>query len=295
MKEIQAKMRILAQELLASGQVTLVIGWQKGRLWYKPSPVFIREAADTEKLVFDEFCHNNLVKYLIDLTLDETKIAVFVKGCDSRAVLRLLQDNCLDREKIYLIGIPCQGLLDPVQARDKKQGEEIKVAAKCEICQFPEPVICDLFLGEKAERRDIVHCAEDIITKLEMTSADERYQFWSEQFSKCIRCYACRNICPACNCRECIFDQAVPEWLGKANNLCENQFMQLTRAMHVAGRCIECGECERACPMNIPLMAINKKLAKDIRELFGDNAPGTELEQKPPLGHFKLNDPEKFL
>lgn len=295
MNQHTVKMRELARELLSSGQASLVLGWKKGNLWYKSTPVFISRAEDAEKLLFDEFCHNNLAKYLMDLSHHPGKIAVFVKGCDSRAVNRLLQDNQIKREKLYILGIPCPGLKDADAAAGKKQGTEVKNSAKCAACSYPNPVVYDALLGEAAPAHGAKAPVEELIATLEGMVPGERYEYWSEQFNRCIRCFACRNVCPACNCRECCFDQAEPDWLGKANNLSENQFMQLTRAMHVAGRCIECGECERVCPMNIPLMAINKKLAKDIAGLFGEPAAGLDLEKKPPLGRFELNDPEKFV
>lgn len=295
MKEYAEKMRAIARDLLATGQVNLVVGWEKGNLWYKSPPVFIRKVEDVDRLVFDEFCHNNLSKYLIDLAHHEGKTAVFVKGCDSRGINRLIQDNVIKRDQVYIIGIPCSGLKDPEDAVGKKEGAAVKDSVKCESCAYPNPVVYDVLAGPEVAIGSKGQETLSLIEKINKMTPDERYAYWAVQFNKCIRCYACRNVCPACNCRECIFDQASPDWLGKANNLTENQFMQMTRAMHVAGRCIECGECERACPMNIPLMAINKKLSEDVKELFGDTAAGVDLDKKPPLGHFELNDPEKFM
>jgi len=295
MNEISLQMREIARDLLSKNEVNLVLGWEKGSHWYKSAPLFINKVEDVDRLVFDEFCHNNLSKYLVDLAHHEAKVAIFVKGCDSRGINRLIQDNVIKREQVYVIGIPCRGLKDPDDAVGKKCGEPVKDAVKCQECRYPNPVVHDIMVGEQVNATARGQETAALIEKLEKMTQDERYNYWSRQFECCIRCYACRNVCPACSCRECIFDRAVPDWLGKANNLAENQFMHLTRAMHVAGRCIECGECERACPMNLPLMALNKKIIKDIEELFGENDAGIDPEKKPPLGHFELNDPEKFM
>ena len=133
------------------------------------------------------------------------------------------------------------------------------------------------------------------VEKIEAMSADERYQYWAEAYDKCIRCYACRNVCPACNCRECFVDQYRVGWQGKQNNRAENQIYGLTRAYHIGDRCIECGECERVCPVDLPLMALNRKLIKDEIELFGDYEAGMDTETKPPMGTYQVDDHEEYM
>jgi len=276
-----------------------VIGWEKGTFWYLSPPAFIDKPEDVEKLVWDEYCHNNLSKYLLDLKNQEGKAAIFVKGCDSRAFNRLLQDKQINREKVILIGVPCEGLKDQAKAKELGQNGDIPQAEKCEGCQYPNPLVYDYLVGEEAQLDEVAATKEapdySDVKAIEEMTPDEKYDFWTKQYDRCIRCYACRNVCPACSCRECVFDQTRIGWIGKANNSSENKFFALTRAMHVAGRCIECGECERACPMDIPIMLLNKKLIKDINELFGENAAGIDPEGNLPLGHFDKNDPEEFM
>jgi len=296
MNEITGLMQAKAKELLEKGVVKRVLGWEKGDFWYSTPPVFIDRAEDAGKLVWDDFAINNLAIYLLDKQNRDTKVALFIKGCDSRGVVRLLQDNQIKRENIYLIGIPCPGLKDPKTAVRGyyKDASKVPVAKKCQECRHPNPVLYDEMLASPIEKETAVDRFAEV-KELEQKPVDERYAFWQAQADKCIRCFACRNICPACSCHECLLDCSKPRWLDKEVSVVQNQFFHMIRSWHVADRCIECGECERVCPAGLPLMLLNRKLLKDINELFGPYEAGVNLDERPPLGHFDTGDPEEFM
>jgi len=132
------------------------------------------------------------------------------------------------------------------------------------------------------------------VNEFEKKPLKDKWEYWEKQFDKCIRCYACRNACPLCYCKECMVDQLNPQWVRRSVNLSENTAWNLLRAFHLAGRCIGCGQCERACPMDMPLMELNKKIEKEIREMFEYEA-GVNAEEKPLLAMFKPDDPEEFI
>ncbi|NPV26877.1 MAG: 4Fe-4S ferredoxin [Firmicutes bacterium] len=296
MNEITSKMQQIARELLGKNEVQVILGWEKGAFWFQSSPVAVRKIEEVGKLVWDEFGIQNLANFLLDYRDSDEKIGIFVKGCDSRAVNRLLQDNQFPRERLYVIGVPCGGKKDPQEAGSGKYTEaaQVPLAPKCQTCAYPNPVIYDALLGEPVASRPAADRFK-AVTELENMTPDERYDFWAKQFEKCLRCYACRNVCVCCSCRECIFEQTRPQWVGRETSLAENQMYHLIRALHVAGRCVECGECERVCPVGIPLMLLNEKIIKDINELFGPYDAGVSLEAKPPFGFFKTSDPEEFM
>ena len=294
MSDIQSEMRAVAKELLESGEATVVIGWEKGTMPYNSTPVMIRSAADVDKLIWDEYCQQNLSTYLIDFIYTEDKVAIFAKGCDTRAYNRLIQDKRISADKCIIIGVPCSGMKSAKAAAKLPAGAEIPMPKACQECRHPNPVVFDRKIGQ-----DVTPwCTEKDFSDVEAIEAmgqDEKAAFWHEQYSKCIRCYACRNICPACNCTSCIFDQSASGWQSKDINASENQFYGVTRAFHVAGRCLECGQCEMVCPSDIPIMLMNKKFIKDIDTLFGAYEAGLETEGPVPLSHYEVSDPEEFM
>jgi len=163
---------------------------------------------------------------------------------------------------------------------------------KCKTCEYPNPIIYDVIVGDEIKNPKKANYKE--IESFEKKGLEDKWKFWENQFDKCIRCYACRNVCPLCYCKECMVDQLNPQWVRRSVNVSENTAWNIMRAFHLAGRCIDCGECERACPADIPLRKLNKKIEKDVLELF-DYKPGVNVEDKPLLSMFKPDDPEEFI
>lgn len=316
MTDINVKIRDAAAELLDKKEAQVVIGWSKGDYYWQSPPAFIEKSEDVNSLIFDSFSVNNVSKYLQDELDNFEKVAIFVKGCDSRGFNRLIQDYRVDRNQVVVVGVPCQGMVDKVKLEEaglalglkevsqtgdelvlKYDNEEKKVSfkdyklEKCATCKYPNPVVYDKLLTDEVTNE----VAADTMARVkEVEKMPDKFAYWQEKLDRCIRCYACRNVCPACNCRKCIFDQNAPRWIGKANRLSEKQNYQIIRAFHVAGRCVDCGECERVCPMDIPLQEINRKLVKDLNELYGEYEAGVDPEDTPPLGTYRAEDPAGF-
>lgn len=318
MGKITEKMRAVARKALENKEVDKILGWERGDLWWESYPVFISEAPETDALVWNSFCVNNLSKFLMEELKNNSKVGVFVKGCDSTSFNQLLKDNRIDRERVVLYGIPCEGMIDPEKIREegihrgvkevRRSGDKVifttregerEIPAerveydKCLTCTHPNPVVSDLLLGDEVVREEREGERFRGVEEIEGMTSDERYDFWADNFKRCIRCNACRNICPACSCTSCTFDNNT-DLSGKAKAETEDAFFHITRAYHVAGRCVDCGECARVCPQGIPLDRLNRKIIKDINEIYGDFDAGLDSTTPAPLVTYKLDDKETF-
>ena len=316
MKDVEMKMLERAKQLLESGEVARVIGWKKGEFYFDPAPASFESVEELSEFVYNGFCGANLSKYLISASKKEGKTAIFLKPCDSYSFNQLVKEHRIVRENVYVIAIECQGKLDieKIKAQGvsavtevEENGENVKVSSIYGETKLNK---ADILLGKCANCKGKTHQVKDEeiilhempvpsnnrfdeVAKLEAMTEDERFAFWREQLSKCIRCNACRNVCPACSCVKCVFDNPASGISAKANDdKFEEQLFHIIRAFHVAGRCTDCGECSRVCPQNIPLHLLNRKFIKDIDGLYGEYQAGETDNGKTPLTSYTEGDVE---
>ncbi len=292
MKELQE----LARTLLADGEVELVIGWEEGRRGARPA--FITSPDDADRLIFDARCVHNLATYLSPRRPQVTrlgKLALVVKGCDVKAVAGLLREEQLSSDRLVLIGVRCGGVFEEPALKDPAQPTSETVAPRCYGCDNREPARVAYLLGEPQPEPPMpATTIDDRVAMLDALSPDERWQFWTDQFSKCVRCYACRQVCPLCVCEQCIADKTMPQWIETASHPRGNLAWNLIRALHLAGRCVGCGECERFCPVDIPLSLLNRKVQQIVEERF-DYVVSDDPERPAPIGDYRPDDQEEFI
>jgi ferredoxin len=208
--------------------------------------------------------------------------------------------------KLSVSKIPYDGILNITGAGYPDAAEDLTVETlygnhtvsyksalleRCHVCKGKDHVVYDELLGESADTVDADRFAE--VAKIEAMSPEEKFAFFQAELSKCIRCNACRNVCPACSCRKCVFDSTAFNSEQKANTTSfEEKMFHIIRAFPVAGRCTDCGECSRVCPQGIPLHLFNRKFIKDINALYGEYQAGSDLDSKAPLTSFTFADAE---
>ena len=305
---MQEVIREKAASLLRDGTVTRVLAWKRGELGYDVTPAVFTSEDQLSELVYNGFCGANMSKYTVKLSHGEGKT------CDTYSFNQLLCEHRIIRDNVYVVGIPCNGMLDegkmkhlvPELLGAEEDGETVHLTTyddvlttprtellleRCENCKSRRHVVYDELLGEDGEVLDSHRFDE--VERLEAMTPDERYAFWQGELSRCIRCNACRNVCPACTCEKCVFDNPESGVENKAAaNSFEEKLFHVIRAFHVAGRCTDCGECSRVCPQNIPLHLLNRKFISDINRLYGDYQAGETDNGRSPLVNFNKGDGE---
>jgi formate dehydrogenase subunit beta len=315
MIEYIEKIRQTAGKLLEEGKVDVFIGYKKGSVPMMNEPVLVSDKEKAGILYWDSNCGLNLCNYITGRT---DKIGIIANGCNSRNIVTHIIENQIKREQLYIVGIPCTGIIDHRAVQRAVGGREILdviekdgeftvrgkdfeetfkkseyLQMNCMTCTHHNPVIYDEIIAEPIEESGNVEKYSDV-EKIEEMESSKKWDFFSELISTCIRCYACRNACPLCYCPTCFVDESKPQWVGKSIDPTDTMTFHILRAYHCAGRCTDCGACERACPMGIPVRQFTKKLNKDTENLFNWEA-GLVEDQRPPLDVYRVDDYNDFI
>ena len=276
-----ADLRERARELLQSGKAALVIGYAENGSPERPMPAFITRPQDVERLVFTPFCRDNLARYLTHKEVaGRGRIALVARPAVVKAVSVLVQENQLPADGVDLIGVFCE-----------EPGRE---GAACELLKGATLAELEAEVAARIKGRELTGESLAGVEELEKMSPGERWAFWEKEFDRCIRCYACRQACPLCYCEQCIVEKNQPQWVPSSPHVLGNSMFHVFRAFHLAGRCVLCDACEEACPMDLPLGLLNRKLAREVRDNFSYEA-GYDHSVAPAMASFRTDDQEAFI
>lgn len=265
-----SKLTARAKELLENNTVGVIIGYEAG-LTGKARPAFITEPAKADKLIFDERCVQNLAVYLTKPEVKNFgKLGIVATLPVMRSIMMLIAEQQVFSDNIVVLGISDTGELLDIDNLQVMQG----YIEKSDLSNPPQ--------------------YKEHLAALNKLSREERFEYWQNTLSACIKCYACRQACPMCYCTRCAVECNQPQWIPVQANAHGNMEWHMLRAMHLAGRCISCGECGRACPVGIPTHLLTMQLADQVHNYFNVYA-GTSEKMSSVLSTYEPNDKESFI
>lgn len=294
----------VARAILEAGAAEGVFGYSSDGDDVRPA--FLTDAQSVTALTVPGRPAYGLARLVRDY-LRGRRVAIFGLTCDIRAVVELAKRNSLDPDRVLTVGLNCDAM---PQAHPRPN---------CLRCEYPRAFMADLEIsvGDRAcaaevhsERGEAVLQAAGLAEAppfalpggweetaaarageftLRQADRKERLAYWFSQFDKCIKCYGCRNACPLCYCKDCYLDAG--RGLVPGGQLAPARLFHLTRLAHVADSCLNCGQCEAACPMEIPLARLYHMLHKELSGIFGYR-PGVD-SAPPPLISFDESEKAK--
>jgi ferredoxin len=272
-------LRKKARELLESKAVQVVIGYGEGSVPDRARALFIRKPDQAAELILDDRCRPNLAVYLIKNEVKALgKAAIVAQTPTLRTILQLASENQL-----------ADGLVVALAVND---GQVIELTS----FQAIEEYLTTAVPAAEGPGKSRGLSAEDrqAVEKISAMSREQRWQYWVNEFSRCMKCYACRAACPMCYCTRCVIESNQPQWIPVAPTGIGNLEWHVVRAMHLAGRCLNCGYCAEACPVGIRLNLLTQTLTDDITADFGVEA-GFSAKREFALSTFKPEDKEDFI
>ena len=273
----------IASRLFAENKIDYFVGYKQNGFNDNQVPFLITDPQDIPKLVFNDKSVFNLTNYLKADHTHRKRVGLVVKGCDSRSLNLLLTESQVKRGNVYAIGVCCEGVLN-------ENGEK---AQNCRECSMPDAIVYDELLGTPSGKKDYIVNTD--VKELAEKPLTERADYFSKIFENCIRCNACRHSCPLCYCAKCCIDQETSTLYNGSNTTSSAMHALMTWSLHLAGRCVDCRNCEKACPSHLPLHLLHKQNERVIYENFQQHLAGMEKDDRGAFYKYSMSDPDDFI
>jgi len=273
----------IAAKLFAEDKIDVFVGYRTTGFDGNQVPVLIRDPKEVSKLVLNDKSVFNLTNYLKNDHTRNKRVGLVVKGCDSRSLNLLLTESQVKREKLYIVGIACEGVVD-------ENGSKMQ---NCMECVVPDAVVFDQMLGTPKGQQE--YKVNTDILDLGSKELVDRRAYFEAVFESCIRCNACRHSCPLCYCAKCCIDQETSTLYNGANTTSSAFHALMTWSLHLAGRCVDCRNCEKACPSHLPLHLLHKWNERVIYENFQEHLAGVHEGDRGAFYKYSMQDPDDFI
>jgi len=280
----QKELMSLCKKLLEGGTVSTIIGFKKGGEMGMSLPCIIDSPDEVEKLVWNNRCVPNLSGYLSDSPVERKgKTAIIAKPCDARAIVSLIKENQLKRDDVYIIGLTCDGMVDG----------DGKPLHGCLDCRVRIPPIYDELIGSQGDGGFDSSLSPKGMknSRNDEQQPDHSIERFVGEMNKCILCYSCRQSCYGCYCKTCFMERGEPDWQTSSPDMGAKMLYHLGRAMHLSGRCVECGACENACASGVDIRYLIKAVTSFIEETY-DYQAGMDIDAEPAMLTYNTDDEE---
>ena len=298
-KEQREEIIAVAKKLLSDGEIGCVLGYSTNETDGKAIPRFFRSPEELDGMRWDEGCTPNLSIYLPEK--QNEKIAIVAKACDSRIIVMYLAEGQIKRENVYIIGVECAGMISSEAAsagiENTNTKEKRPAAPGCDGCGTRTPPLADIVVKNTDMLPGHVQVAgvnSALNGQNDGKRADDNEHSlgrFQKEIGKCILCFACRQACYGCYCKTCFIERGIPNWLPSSVDEGTKMVFHLGRTMHLAGRCVECGACERVCPSGVKIRYLIKEITNASESLYGAKA-GMDINTADALSVFDPNDRE---
>ncbi len=259
----------IAHKLLTNDN-RIVIGHAEG-VNGRVRPFFAWTPEHAGRLVYDDRCLQNLAGYVYKKEVTRLgKPAVVANTPTLRSILRLAVEKQLTDGSFSALV-------------EETPGQFVELTGLAEM---------ERFLGGRVQPEKTSD--KELTEWLLHASRSERWHFWQTEFERCIRCCACRQACPLCYCSQCTVEENQPQWIPVAPHRHGNTEWHIMRAMHLAGRCVTCGQCGEVCPVDIPIHLLTFHVSDTVREAYGVQA-GTSLGESSAMSTYRPDDRENFI
>jgi ferredoxin len=263
------ELRKRARELLETSSVKVFIGYEEGTAG-KTRALFAEKPEDAERLVFDSRCVQNLAAYITKQEVrDKGKMAIEATLPVMRSIVQLASEFQISDINLLVLGITPESKL-----------VEFQNLAEIEAFVHQYQIVID-------------SRSKEMLDKIDKMTPAERWKFWIDELTPCIKCYACRAACPMCYCHRCTVDFNQPQWIPVPSHELGNLEWHIMRAIHLTGRCVDCDACYNACPLGIPLNLLTKKMVEEAKVHFGGYQPSIKGEHL--MSTFKPDDKDNFI